>query len=907
MRWWWVFLSVLAPVAAQALPNQFAQEGILLDANGDPLEGARTVRVRLYAAAMGGAPVFEERHVGVQLFEGYYSVAVGSLVALDPALFASPQLYLAISIDDGPDLAPRTPLRKVPAAMHADIAVNATGDITPRSVAIAGVGQVINAQGRWVGNPTGLQGPMGPAGPAGPQGPAGPAGPAGGNGSPDTPEQVRAKLLQVDGAGTGIDADLLDGLSSDRFMRTDQNTGTVGNLSAGGQVSGATLSVTGISQLGDDLRLSDDPITGVDGLSFNDPGPDGAITWTGSQAQIYVAPLDNSNADGYLRLRNDGGISLESAVRVDGQLDLTGAARLRQGITVDGGATFNDGAVAMRVVASGDGGRALVHAAGDVLIVNAEGEFAGGTRLEGQVTAALDLTVQRDLRVNRHAYVVGQIQPSVGSGANGLVWPSPGGGDVAWVQFHDVAGDDRVLRLGVNNDPGDRIELYSPGRVWLDGPGAGPFGFEFPKDRWGGSGDSAWIRYLGVAGEDTRLQIGINNDAGDQIELYSNSMTRLTGNGSEAIGLLFQANRWGGSGDDAYIRYRSEAGENTVLEIGVGDNADDNLVLRASGGVSVEGAFTVDGASRQTGVAVFDGEVQARGGLAVREGQALRFWTDSNNSDAVYFRNVYEAGDITNLRLYVHDNGGRNDRFSIWGDSCGGGGCNNEALASEKHRFWANGDADHVGNVFVGGSLTVQGASTFRGTPTFEAFSFNFLGADFNIRYAPRGDGGRAIVHDGGDTLALNYAGDFAGGTRIDGNASVGGNLNIGGRITGDCPTNARALYGICIWHIGGYDKLYREAAAQCRDGGGHICSLEEVYAAWGAGYQECSCGWTSTANGPQYDNGSLRFHAVYPMQAGGSGGCGGPVPGVRLCGLDLPNNGLTGWGSRGWGAYCCK
>ena len=42
-----------------------------------------------------------------------------------------------------------------------------------------------------------------------------------------------------------------------------------------------------------------------------------------------------------------------------------------------------------------------------------------------------------------------------------------------------------------------------------------------------------------------------------------------------------------------------------------------------------------------------------------------------------------------------------------------------------------------------------------------------------------RGDGGRALVHDGGDTLAINYAGDFSGGTRID------GNLNVGGKITG--------------------------------------------------------------------------------------------------------------------------
>lgn len=38
---------------------------------------------------------------------------------------------------------------------------------------------VIDDQGQWVGDPTGLQGPAGPQGPPGPQGPAGPQGPPG--------------------------------------------------------------------------------------------------------------------------------------------------------------------------------------------------------------------------------------------------------------------------------------------------------------------------------------------------------------------------------------------------------------------------------------------------------------------------------------------------------------------------------------------------------------------------------------------------------------------------------------------------------------------------------------------------------------------------------------------------------
>lgn len=39
--------------------------------------------------------------------------------------------------------------------------------------------------------------------------------------------------------------------------------------------------------------------------------------------------------------------------------------------------------------------------------------------------------------------------------------------------------------------------------------------------------------------------------------------------------------------------------------------------------------------------------------------------------------------------------------------------------------------------------------------------------ADVTFRFADRGVGGRAFVHDGGNVLTLNYGGDFTGGTRI--------------------------------------------------------------------------------------------------------------------------------------------
>lgn len=64
-------------------------------------------------------------------------------------------------------------------------------------------------------------------------------------------------------------------------------------------------------------------------------------------------------------------------------------------------------------------------------------------------------------------------------------------------------------------------------------------------------------------------------------------------------------------------------------------------------------------------------------------------------------------------------------------------------------------------SVDTGGSTTV-GGSLFLGGPDF---TMNEL--------AGRG-GGRAMVNDGGDTLTINYANDFAGGVRLNGSVTCG-------------------------------------------------------------------------------------------------------------------------------------
>ena len=145
---------------AYALPNQFVQEGYLTRQNGAPIVGEVTLQVRLYERALGGNALFEEVHENVPLVNGYYAILIGSINPLPDGIFRNETMHLALRIDGGDELVPRTSITKVPAAMEADTAKNVTGAITPTSVSVGGL-IVIDDTGKWVGDPTGLRGPPG--------------------------------------------------------------------------------------------------------------------------------------------------------------------------------------------------------------------------------------------------------------------------------------------------------------------------------------------------------------------------------------------------------------------------------------------------------------------------------------------------------------------------------------------------------------------------------------------------------------------------------------------------------------------------------------------------------------------------------------------------------------------------
>ena len=177
--------ALLAPAIGLAQGEvTLTYQGELSDLGEVPVEGTRRITYRLYEAAQGGEPVWTELHAEVDVVEGVFNSVLGSIEPL-PALDPAAPTYLSVQIEDDEEFTPRMRVGGALRARWAAVAAHADDvrgmHIHPDAVSI-GEMPVIDEQGRWVGESTGLRGPPGEAGEAGPRGAQGEAGPAGAQG-----------------------------------------------------------------------------------------------------------------------------------------------------------------------------------------------------------------------------------------------------------------------------------------------------------------------------------------------------------------------------------------------------------------------------------------------------------------------------------------------------------------------------------------------------------------------------------------------------------------------------------------------------------------------------------------------------------------------------------------------------
>lgn len=101
-------------------------QGTLRDLDGNLLNGTYDLTFKIYNGPADGAiNLWEETHVSVTVRSGYFSVLLGDVSALPHAIFAQPDRYVGVTIDQYDELIPRQRFASVPYAMHAENAKQA--------------------------------------------------------------------------------------------------------------------------------------------------------------------------------------------------------------------------------------------------------------------------------------------------------------------------------------------------------------------------------------------------------------------------------------------------------------------------------------------------------------------------------------------------------------------------------------------------------------------------------------------------------------------------------------------------------------------------------------------------------------------------------------------------------------
>ncbi|MBI5528459.1 MAG: hypothetical protein HY897_19170, partial [Deltaproteobacteria bacterium] len=141
------FVCVSFPVLAADIPRTIVVRGYLTDLAGAPVTKVVPMTYGIYKAVDGEDMVLEEDLGSVSVSTGVYFVELGSKGGLDAAFLGSAELYLEVRVD-GTKMAPRQKIGSVP---YSFVALDAVGDIHPKSVTV-GTTPVIDAAGKWVGD-----------------------------------------------------------------------------------------------------------------------------------------------------------------------------------------------------------------------------------------------------------------------------------------------------------------------------------------------------------------------------------------------------------------------------------------------------------------------------------------------------------------------------------------------------------------------------------------------------------------------------------------------------------------------------------------------------------------------------------------------------------------------------------
>jgi hypothetical protein len=113
--------ALAAPGGAPASPSLsmdvLAYQGTLVDAGGDPVDGAREMTFRIYNHPTEEGALWAEAHTesnAVPVQNGLFNVTLGSLTPIPDSVWIEDALYLGIQIGSDPEMSPREAIHLLP-------------------------------------------------------------------------------------------------------------------------------------------------------------------------------------------------------------------------------------------------------------------------------------------------------------------------------------------------------------------------------------------------------------------------------------------------------------------------------------------------------------------------------------------------------------------------------------------------------------------------------------------------------------------------------------------------------------------------------------------------------------------------------------------------------------------------
>ncbi len=244
------FLVVAAPYAMAAVPNAINYQGFLADATGKPINATTNITFKLYTVVSGGAALWTETD-SLNVVEGRFTTSLGDGTAFPATLFNNASLYLGIAVASDGEMSPRTALTTTPFTFKAQDADSLDGLDSTAFLKKSGGSMLgnlkmqsglIEANGgvnfKNEGNITNLVDLAFGQGLSG--------GIQFEDGSFQDTNAVNS-ILAADGAGSGLDADLLDGKSLNSVIEAAKDSWRVVVASSGGDYTSINAAISAIN------------------------------------------------------------------------------------------------------------------------------------------------------------------------------------------------------------------------------------------------------------------------------------------------------------------------------------------------------------------------------------------------------------------------------------------------------------------------------------------------------------------------------------------------------------------------------------------------------------------------------------------------------------------------------------